>query len=167
MAFSIRLHFCIQDLEGTAALAATNTNNGMHQNTVFKIYKIRDKLPRTAPAKAGNNLPPYRSIIFHILRLILRLIQRLFLRLIWGLLGYVSIFIQFALSFFLLFFLPCQFFLTLFKRKMGFRHIVTSQAVGFDSDEKEFGQDYFKAQNLVIPDRTGANSKETKGHPSL
>ena len=50
--FSIRLHLRIQDFKGTAAFAAANTNSGMHQNTVFKTYKIRDKHPRTVPANA-------------------------------------------------------------------------------------------------------------------
>ena len=45
--------------------------------------------------------------------------------------------------------------------------MVTSQVVSLDRDEKGFGQDYFRALDPVITDRTGTNSKETKGHPSL
>jgi hypothetical protein len=51
MAFSIRLHLCRQDSSGTNALTAANINNGMHQNTVFKMSKARDKLPRTISGK--------------------------------------------------------------------------------------------------------------------
>jgi hypothetical protein len=91
MAFSIRLHFRIQAFEGTTALVAANTNNGMHQNTVFKAYNIRDKHPRTVPVKAFSNIPPYRLKNFRILRLILRLIR--------GFFGYILAFIQPALSF--------------------------------------------------------------------
>jgi hypothetical protein len=37
---------------GTAALAATIMNRGIHQNSVLKKYNVKDKLPRTAPGKA-------------------------------------------------------------------------------------------------------------------
>jgi hypothetical protein len=107
MAFSIRLHFRIQAFEGTAALAAANINSGIHQNTVFKAYKIKDKHPRTVPGKACNNVPPYGLMNFRTLRLILGFIR--------SFLGYILVFIHSALPFFILLLFPFQFFLTLFK----------------------------------------------------
>jgi len=52
MVLSTRLHPRSQDSMGTAALAATIMNRGIHQNSVLIIYTVRDKLPRTAPGKA-------------------------------------------------------------------------------------------------------------------
>jgi hypothetical protein len=102
MAFSIRLHFRIQAFEGTTALVAASINSGMHQNTVFKAYNIRDKHPRTVPVKACSNIPPYRLMNCRILRSILRLTRSFF--------GYIPVFIQSALSFFLLLFFRANFF---------------------------------------------------------